>query len=62
MLQWLSGPGKGSLWLMGKDGYLLQGATGLRGGIAEGRFFPSRGRKWPQEELAVGDINSPVGF
>lgn len=51
MLQWISGPGKGSSWLMGKDGYLLQGATGLWGGLTEGPSFPSRGQKCPRGSL-----------
>lgn len=57
-----SGPGEGSPWLMGEDGQTLQGAAGLRGGLAEDRSLPSQGLNCPQRGLAVGDVNSPVGF
>lgn len=62
MLQHSSGLSEGSPQLMGEDGHALQGAAGHRGGLAEDHSLPSRGWKCPQRELAVGDINSPVGF
>jgi len=37
-------------------------AAGLLGGLVEDHSLPSRGWKCPQRELAVRDVNSPVGF